>query len=57
MRSRQKKPKDSDYYESYEKFLEDYREFKREENKYAEIIIRQNKRDLALLRRRLAMER
>lgn len=39
-----------------DEFFKDYIKYKREEDKRADIIIRQNKRDLALLRKRLAME-
>jgi len=56
MRSRQKKLKDSDFYESYEEFMIDYIRYMKDEHKRAEEIIQQNRRDIEYLRRKLASE-
>jgi len=53
---RQKKLKDSDFYESYEEFMIDYIRYMKDEDKRAEEINRQNKRDIEYLRRKLASE-
>jgi len=56
MTSKQKKLKDSDFYESYEEFMIDYIRYMKDEKKRAEEIIQQNRRDIEYLRRKLASE-
>jgi hypothetical protein len=48
MTSRQKKLKDSDFYESYEEFMIDYIKYLKDKDKRAKETIRQNKRDIDL---------
>jgi hypothetical protein len=53
---RQKKSKDSDFYESYEEFMIDYTRYLKDEDKRARETVRQNRRDIEYLRRKLASE-
>jgi hypothetical protein len=52
----QRKLKNSDFYESYEEFMIDYMKYMKEEDKRDEEIIRENRRDIEYLRRKLASE-
>lgn len=56
MSIKRRKLKDSDFYESYEEFMIDYIKYMEEEDKRDEEIIRQNRRDIEYLRRKLASE-
>lgn len=56
MSTKYKKPKDSDFYESYEEFMIDYTRYMKDEDKRAEETIQQNRRDIEYLRRKLASE-
>jgi hypothetical protein len=56
MSSKQKKQGKSDEYETYEEFLEDYAKYKENEEKIIEQTIRENRRELRILRWRLAHE-
>jgi hypothetical protein len=56
MSPRYKKLKNSDFYESYEEFMIDYIKYMKDEDKRNEEIIRQNRRDIQLLRLKLASE-
>jgi len=56
MSPKHKKSKDSDFYESYEEFMINYTKYMKDEDKRAKEIIRQNRRDIEYLRRKLASE-
>jgi 3-deoxy-D-arabino-heptulosonate 7-phosphate (DAHP) synthase class II len=56
MSPRHKKLKNSDFYESYEEFMIDYIKYMKDEDKRNAEIIRENKRDIQLLRLKLASE-
>jgi hypothetical protein len=56
MSIKRRKLKDSDFYESYEEFMTDYMKYMKEEDKRNEEIIRENRRDIEYLRRKLASE-
>ena len=56
MSLKRRKLKDSDFYESYEEFMIDYTRYLKDEDKRAKEIIRQNRRDIEYLRRKLASE-
>ena len=56
MSYKRKMKRNSEFYKTYEEFLIDYVRYKEEEERKAEEIIQQNRRDVEYLRRKLVFE-